>query len=107
MLKSTNYDSFDDLKTNLKANITSSDVSQTVASDSMDMLERIAVNLKDISSGSYAPSGEIIVANSTEDLAKGLYLKFRAETQDEIQALYKKTLYHIYAKFTTKSLTTF
>ena len=89
MLKSTNYDSFDDLKTNLKANITSSDVSQTVASDSMDMLERIAVNLKDISSGSYAPSGEIIVANSKEDLAKGLYLKFRAETQDEIQALYK------------------
>ena len=89
MLKSTNSDSFTNFKSNLKANITQSDISETVASDSTDMMERIIINLKDITSGNYAPSGEVLAGNSTDDIANGLYLKFRAETQGEIQGLYK------------------
>lgn len=53
------------------------------------MMERIIINLKDITSGNYAPSGEVLAGNSTDDIANGLYLKFRAETQGEIQGLYK------------------
>lgn len=89
MLRSTNSDSFTNFKSNLKANITQSDISETVASDSTDMMERIIINLKDITSGNYAPSGEVLAGNSTDDIANGLYLKFRAETQGEIQGLYK------------------